>query len=75
MVSGRTLVRRGRRKRAPRYPEVCGLCAVPGPGPLLVKVRIHLRQARERLAARAPRKGCRARQTDTGRRRYCFGYS
>lgn len=44
-------VRRGRRKRAPTVLGGYGLCAVPGPGPLLVKVRIQiLRQACERLS-------------------------
>ena len=65
-VSGRTLVcvetvasaRHGTR----RY----GLCAVPGPGPLLVKVRFTFdRPANVFLSGK----------TDTGQRRYCFGYS
>lgn len=82
-VSGRTLrdpprggfreVRRGRRKRAPRYTEANGPSAVTGPGPLLV-VRLTFDRPTNvpptHTGARHSRRGA-----DTGRRRYCFGYS
>ncbi|EFN65034.1 hypothetical protein EAG_03558 [Camponotus floridanus] len=58
-------VRRGRRKRAPRYSEVTDFA----PSPVL---------ARCWLKYGSPSTGLRtslSRGTDTGRRRYCFGYS
>lgn len=66
----RERVRRGRRKRAPWYTEVNGPGAVTGPGPLLVVRFTFDRPANVRAVGLVP-----ATRTDTGRRRYCFGYS
>lgn len=53
----RERVRRGRRKRAPRYTEVNGPGAVTGPGPLLVVRFTFDRPANVRVVGSCPRRG------------------